>query len=779
MIIVSGKFSKSKIIFRILLLLCYVILLKIMLPGCSSNGNNPVIPDLLPKPGDKSAALRNNTLCIDFRTVYISRDMGHVSVDIHRQASDALNILGFLEPPPMGNLRIDFETLKINADEELVTVDVIIEHPLLTGEKRFNGFDVRGIVFGPDMLNADGFVRWFNPGEFSDLPLGYHDGLLGTEGLWENYPRRFNGYKYFAGGIEPDQDVDDFFLESANVSLRGVFQEGDDVCRRYVLSWKDQVSPVDFFVFNYAVYANYRFPKGQPPYGLDAFSLSANSAEAIFARVTENENTLFFNEDTGSAGGSIDFDIEIFDWQGVESTYTASIKSVEQDLLPETELDFVEIASPNSAIFNIQADVEPLTVAGLEFLITCSDGTTYGDAYIASLMPPSHHLYDEPIVVKFPYTAKVSNLPEGINLIDSGELPSPLPITEEKDFCVVTGDPDVEGVYYFGHVGPIPPDTQPGGIFRYPLDYSSGASLYLNLNSTIGGFNDYDLWGDEIDLASIELASIGAGLFTSGSIDESVMVPYLHRDIAFWFDTMPLLRNGIACPKGHGILKWIDVSANYNSGTDGRIIGLAITDDLMKDTYPPDGTEVGLVTIHNPYYYYDARFNRSMFEKDTEGDVNGKVDDVNSVAVAFDGSPQGLTHEWTNSVVYILEADGTPSIEVFELNVMNEDSTTLTYHITTIDDLGEEPVGPIDIECFPAFSLGFSSDWNWVAVLENPYEDEWSVSLWEQDGTFVARSPSFDGTPLHLDIDGESGLIHVWFEQGESIQWARLEYIDL
>ncbi len=392
------------------------------LVGCSNSGEFTGSP-MDPQP-ERITTNAGSTTCIGTWQVVIDRNSGTIDALMQRNPSNALNIIGFLEPPPMSSLKIDFDSLVIKPGEQTLAVDVILTHPIFTGEKRFNGFDVRGIVFGPDVLNADGYTRWFNPDEFDGIPLGYKDGLLGTPDAEAGFPEHFNGFKYFADGIGNEQSVVDFFSSPMNVSLRGAFTEGNSISRRYKLSWVEKESPIDFLVFNYAVYANYRLPMGDPPFGLDSFSISANSAEAIFTGVTENVNTLYYDPDSGSSGGSIDFDIEIFDWQGVASNYAVSVESVSQELLDETVAEFEYLSGPHTAVFNIQADIQPDSTCGIELLITCIDESTYGGNYIFNLMPGGHPLYNEPIAVKFPYTVFVADKPQGLTWWIGANSPS-------------------------------------------------------------------------------------------------------------------------------------------------------------------------------------------------------------------------------------------------------------------------------------------------------------------------------------------------------------------
>ena len=99
-----------------------------------------------------------------------------------------VNVLPFLEPPPMVNLTLESEPI-FDPIYNTVEVEVGLKHPF-EGLTEFAGFDVKGIVIsradypgvvpsntlkmpGPNrlrLLNADGYSRMWNPDEFPYNP---------------------------------------------------------------------------------------------------------------------------------------------------------------------------------------------------------------------------------------------------------------------------------------------------------------------------------------------------------------------------------------------------------------------------------------------------------------------------------------------------------------------------------------------------------------------------------------------------------------------------------
>ncbi len=165
----------------------------------------------------------------------INRNTGQIDLNAMRQADLALNVLGFLEPPALVNLSIDFNALEFDAPNKYIGVDVILTRHFINNEKVFTGFDVKGIVFGPAVENADGLTRYFNPDDFTGTAFGYIDGLLGAPDSYANYPKDFNGFKYFADNISLDETVAEYFADPANMANRGRFSEGSKLRRHYDL----------------------------------------------------------------------------------------------------------------------------------------------------------------------------------------------------------------------------------------------------------------------------------------------------------------------------------------------------------------------------------------------------------------------------------------------------------------------------------------------------------------------------------------------------------------
>ena len=263
-----------------------------------------------------------------------------------RAADMHLNVLPFLEPPPLTNLTL--ESLTFNGN--IIEADIGLRHPFL-GLTEFTGFDVSGIVIsngsysgfedasikiaGPGdlrLLNADGHSRWWNPLEFPAKPsapiTGYVDGLLGTPNSAAHYNATINGYKYFADGLAAEDPV-----TKINPALRGLFRPGQKIIRHYTIDMG-----TSGLIFNYAIDACWQFPQGSKPWEAPGdFSPNANRKEPYNINVIETTNSLWYNG--SSYGGKLSLDINVYDWFDIDKDWV-KIES-------PAALDPVDITTPS------------------------------------------------------------------------------------------------------------------------------------------------------------------------------------------------------------------------------------------------------------------------------------------------------------------------------------------------------------------------------------------------------------------------------------------------
>ena len=285
------------------------------------------IPDDIPF--HNNDGIGGQTTLMGFWQIAANEATGTIEIIPARGASWSMNVLGMLEDATPLGLEIDTNYVDVDPVEHRVSVEVRVLHPVQASAGLFTVFDIRGIVFGPKVMNADGWTTHLNPKDFSGVQYGYMDGSLGTPHSYANYTGRRFGYKYFCDGLASDDDLVTFFKSPAGLANRGRLSEGNGVKRRYILDWDD--SKQGFLVFNYAVLASYAWPKpgSTAPYGLDDFTTaSANCAEAFCMSAAISNNSAYYDGVAG--GGEFDIEVEVWDWQGLEST-EVSVKSAGGD----------------------------------------------------------------------------------------------------------------------------------------------------------------------------------------------------------------------------------------------------------------------------------------------------------------------------------------------------------------------------------------------------------------------------------------------------------------
>jgi hypothetical protein len=337
----------------------------------------------------------------------ISIDESSAEVDIVpcRAASYSLNALSILQNNPLG-LEINPGAIIVDPVEHRVTLEARLWHPLQPVAGMFTAFDVRGIVFGPEVVNADGWTASLNPHDFASVPFGYIDGKLGTPQYIGNFTGHRFGYKYFCNGLGPDDDLVAYFRTTNGILNRGHFNEGSSARRRYILDWDG--SNQGFLVFNYAVLASYSLPQpgSAAPWGLDDFDRNnANCAEAFCLTALASDNTAYFWSCTG--GGYFDLDVEVWDWQGLDSTQV-TLEAFDGSIDKQATSNYIPGSTAYSGIFKFNnVPVTPYGPGEIPMLVTVTDySRTFGDSWYGHLLPQTNWRYDD-----YVYTMLKINLP--------------------------------------------------------------------------------------------------------------------------------------------------------------------------------------------------------------------------------------------------------------------------------------------------------------------------------------------------------------------------------
>jgi hypothetical protein len=252
---------------------------------------------------------------------------GQFDVTPLRSAMFTCNVINFMNSKPynlvLKNLLYQDQGAFMHFD-----IDIGLVHPF-PGMTKYDGFDVMGVFMGngsasypgpegyavaggndQQLLNADGYTRWFNATEFSGagqiLPLqGYIPGIKGSPGY--SPTAVLNPYKYYADWLAPSADAYSYLV--THVVGRGVFTSGSANYRHFSIRMPDSL-----LKFQYAILANWEPNKHHPgpPVTLDDFPPSANSEEAVTLSVVDSSTAFYDNYST--YGGDFILDISVWDW---------------------------------------------------------------------------------------------------------------------------------------------------------------------------------------------------------------------------------------------------------------------------------------------------------------------------------------------------------------------------------------------------------------------------------------------------------------------------------
>jgi uncharacterized delta-60 repeat protein len=297
--------------------------------GCSGGGKNqvPVVPDTgldvtgVPSFMDEGPGHR---YMLGLMEVYIDPASNTADYVPLRSASFHCNIIEFFTV--FGGMDISLPYQNYTTGE--FTLDFTMSHPI--PDSIYTVFDMRGIIFGtgstvltskddPDLkylgqdgfqiLNPDGWTRWWNPNEFpNQMLLGYRDAFA-TPGFTTT--ATLHSYKYFATDLGLDADVAD----AVNISNRGAFltNTGTTASRRFKIKFTvKNGSPVFKFAMAFDCCWDEPTGGGAIP-GIENFPPEANCPEAYHVKVDSTASTAYYNG-PGNSGGNLQLKIEVFDW---------------------------------------------------------------------------------------------------------------------------------------------------------------------------------------------------------------------------------------------------------------------------------------------------------------------------------------------------------------------------------------------------------------------------------------------------------------------------------
>ncbi len=314
------------------------VVLLLLIVSCSG-GNSPTTPEISEAltPDTHTARYQSQTQLLGYYDLTFDLESGSVEAIPNRSLGFTANAVLFLNNDPT-TLTFYFQEITQGDDYVDIDLDVYITHPF-PGQQKYDAYDVRGVFIGNGsgtlkhnsdlrypvpgtdqiLLNADGYTRWFNPGEFGEPGLfGYTHGNLAPAGY--EGTATLNPYKYFVPGkLGPSDNAVWKYMTGDWPPVKGCFINGETGGRTYLIRLP---VPDPGIKYGYAVLANWA---GGTPLDHPAYA-----TEAVAFKVNDN-SALYYVDETDS-GGHLILDIGVYDWSsqlsaGVMEDYSIILES--------------------------------------------------------------------------------------------------------------------------------------------------------------------------------------------------------------------------------------------------------------------------------------------------------------------------------------------------------------------------------------------------------------------------------------------------------------------
>ena len=733
----------------------------LLIAGCSGDSADPVAPSPeTESAGGSGPARQSHTNLWGYFDVYMDLGNRTAAVVPNRQAMFTLNAVRFINSSP-SFLSLHIKNVNVQPDYADVDVDVSLTHPF-PGQAKFNGYDVRAILMGngsaelmygnglaypvlgtdqfmlshptslPDTSAPDGYSRWFNLTEFSTggMPIfSYTRGNLS--------PPSFSGtatlcpYKYYADGLEPEDDLWTWLTESGSAADHGVFNAGSTNTRNFLIRFP---KPDLYPVLGYAIIADWQ--------GVEPQYHPANAPEAIACSVEDHSDVYYFDPDAG--GGWLRLDISLWNWSAermaehrifIESTVLSNVY----------ELNAVEMTpvggSADYSTYHVEIRADNVTTtAGNEFwVIVENPGYDYGNDFGVSNLAE-----DETLAAFFRYDLFVRDkiLPTS----DIGFL----------NFCVVGDDTYWNaGVYFHYAVGDPPPGEAEYYIYRYPLDYSGPPEHYLTLTGNYG-YEMNELMGGPRYPAAIEVPPEGGAVWTSGCPFLITWTSPVAGDcVVFWCSP----DSGGKLTQGWTFFETAFFDIETEFGLPSAVWG-------YWGNQEGSGTDGATGKLLSPYGAFDFVGFAGYYPADHVGSVDGLVSDMEAYRHAVDSDPQGLPVPYDMIFYYAEGPPDDPGIEI----IWNKHDEPMPMSAGTIDHALEG--APVDISVVNSFGNLPGAEGNWLCVLEDNGNETWQVAVFTQNGDLVMRYPTEIGDPIALDCDNAHQDVHVWARVDKEIRFT-------
>ncbi len=669
--------------------------------GCHSGSSSPLAPRINPpvSPEKTSSTLQCSNMLWGLWDVVVDIEAETINAVPMRGAMFNSNVVKFLQPP---SSPINMLTFQINPEsifpEGYLDLDVTIRHPFV-GNPKFRGFDVRGIVMGDgtvpfswdtsalrsgpgdiQLLNADGYTRWWNQPEFTTYEkiLGYTEGNFAS-GIYFS-TATVNAYKYFSDSLDEETVIADLDLDS-----RGTFGIEPGINTRNYLLQFPVVPGGPVFHYKYAIDASWALPNEDfyPEYPVEAYPPEANMQEAWFVTVDDSESTAWYVNSTAN-GGELNLAIEVFDWQSAitESTVVDEVAAIwlESSLFASpTEIYSSTIpdpAGPVSSVWNIEIADLSLTSSGM-FDLWIGVEASYPENYSPQIEgdPTLFDWPDVPLTAFFRGTVNIANTnpnspPEVLEIIPPDGLVS----TVETDVQIIGNNfmdgATVEFRYDVATTLDVSNVTWiDGNLITCDLDCAGPLGFYdvtvTNPDTQFGTLEDgfevieewgcegsaHD-WGDEHDIGGLPGADFH-------KFDMAIMTQGSHEGMALYQTSYTSW--GLIDPAGgdgQTIQSFLSTPQCYcvdieTCDISGRIAILPLNPDEVMWIYDAEGNKIG--------DFSDASLNGNFTAMDF--DKNGDLWAISKTG----GDPI----DWVFEIRHYVEVDGEPWYGIIPEDTVN------------------------------------------------------------------------------------------------------------